>query len=212
MSWMQTQQRPVKKCNENPLYPVASIFQNIHWESSGATKGPVILACAMICAYDFKTVVEIGLGNDGFTTQMLSKALATNAMEDGLLVSCDICGVKVERTERFTKDLPITHIRLVSDSKQVRWKDHIDKRQIGLAFVDGNHNYESVTADMYGCWDLLQDNGIMIVHDYSANAEPDVFVAVNEFTARYNVAWLYLPENRIAMDYRTAILQKRVIK
>ena len=89
MSWMQTQMKPIKKCTENPIYPLSSVFENINWEASGGTKHAVIMASAMICAYNIKTVVEIGLMY-GFTTQVLSKALATNAMDDGLLISCDI--------------------------------------------------------------------------------------------------------------------------
>jgi len=211
MSWIHTQMKPVKECEENPVYPLSSIYQDINWVASGGTKHAALMACAMICAYDIKTVVEIGLMY-GFTTQILSKALATNAMDDGLLVSCDICGNRAKRTYQLTKDLPIKHVRVEADSIKVRWSDYLEGRKIGLAFIDGDHTYENAIGDMLNCYDLLDDNGIMIVHDYSPNAHPYVFTAVNEFIARYNSPWFFLPENRISTDYRTAILQKRKFK
>ena len=81
-----------------------------------------------------------------------------------------------------------------------------------VGFVDGDYTYEAAMADMMSCFEFLDDNGIMIVNDYSANGHPNVFIAVNEFAARYNAPWFFLPENRVTTDYRTVIFQKRVVK
>jgi len=210
MSWMHTQMKPKKICTENPDFPVSEIFKDINWKLSGGTKHACLISAAMILSYDVKTVVEIGLWN-GFTTQILGKALSSSAMENGLLISCDINQRAIDNSAQFTDGLPIQHATVVGDSKNVKLESYLNGRKIGLAFVDGDHTYEWATADMLKCLKLLDRNGIMVVHDYSNNSHPGVFQAVNEFIARYNIPWFFLPESRQATDYRTAIFQNRII-
>jgi predicted O-methyltransferase YrrM len=210
MTWIHTQQKPEKRCDENPLFPAASIFQDVNWELSGASKSACLIAASMILAYNIRTVVEIGIYY-GFTSQILSKALTTNAMEDGLLISCDINPRACQRSREIVKDLPIKHIIVEGDSTAGNWKEHLGDRKIGLGFVDGDHTYEAAMADMKNCSQVLDRNGIMIVHDYSPRQRHGVFNAVNEFAARTNMPWFYLPEDRIAVDYRTAIFQNREV-
>jgi len=210
MSWMHTQMKPEKRCDENPLFPVSRIFQEIDWKLSGGTKHACLISAAMILAYNVKTIVEIGLWN-GFTSQILGKALASNAMEDGLLISCDINQRACDRSEAFTRGIPIKHVLVVGDSKAVDWKHYLGERKIGLAFVDGDHSYDSAITDIEKCSQLLDRNGIMVVHDYSVGSHPHVFQAVNEFIAYTNMPWFFLPEDRKATDYRTVIFQKREV-
>jgi len=210
MSWMHTQMKPEKRCDENPVFPASKIFEDIDWKLSGGTKHACLISAAMILAYNIRTVVEIGLWN-GFTSHILGKALSSNAMEDGLLVSCDINQRACDRSIQFTKDLPIQHTLITADSKKVKWEEYLGDRKIGLGFVDGDHSYESAMYDMIKVSDLLDRNGIMVVHDYSAGAHPWVFKAVNEFAAYHVMPWFFLPENRITTDYRTAIFQNREV-
>jgi len=208
MSWITTIEKPHKSCVENSEYPLFWLFAGHDWKLSGATKQIGIIAAAMICGFDCKTVVEIGLWQ-GFSSKLLGKALTTNVGKDGLLVSIDIKQSNADKSRRQTKNLPITHRVVVADSKDIRMKGLLEGRPIDLAFIDGDHSYEYAKNDMTICDKWLRPYGIMIVHDYSNNGFPGVYKAVNEFVADKDYAMFYLPENRKTVDYRTAILQKR---
>lgn len=51
----------------------------------------------------------------------------------------------------------------------------------GFVYVDGDHQYESVRADLEAWWAQLASGGILAGHDYMPGEHDDVVRAVNEF-------------------------------
>jgi len=208
MSWIQTEQTPVKKCTVNPELEIDN------YEKSGGSKQALILAYAMICAWDIKNVIEIGCWQ-GYSAQVLGKALHFNAPGESKLISVDINENALKRANSNTYGLNIEHLCICRDSTEMIYKNILNDKKIGLAFIDGDHTYNACMADLMNCSSVMDDNGIMIVHDYSKNNDKhkEVFNAVNDFYK--NVAgWqrFYLPENRISTDYHTCVLQKENTK
>jgi len=199
--------KPVKECTENPDYPAASVFQGIKWELSGGTKQAGIIAASLVLGSNIDTVIEIGIYY-GFTSHILAKSLASNT-ENGFLFSVDINPRAIQRSKNITKGLPITHLHLESDSKLVNYKEVLNGRKVGLAFVDGNHTHEYAGHDIRACYEVLKPYGYIVVHDYSKTGFPGVYQAVSEFIKETGDPLFYIEENRESTDYRTAIIQKK---
>jgi predicted O-methyltransferase YrrM len=206
MAWIRTVMKPVKICMENPRFPLSEVFRGHDWKLSGGTKQAGVIAAAFICALNAKTVIEIGVWQ-GFSSRILAKALAANT-DDGLLISIDISARNMQHSKDSITGIPIEHRTVVSDSMDLNYDEFID-RPIDLAFIDGCHEYEYAMYDMNKCCSYLKDWGIMIVHDYSKNAHPGVYEAVNHFIGKTRYPMFYMDENRESTDYRTAVIQKR---
>lgn len=197
---------------ENPDWPLYKVYQDIDWVKSGGTKTASIIATGFIFALNAKTIIEIGLWQ-GFTTQILGKALSASAMNQGLLISCDITQRAINHSKEYTKDLPINHITICEDSFTIDFNNYLEGRKAELIFIDGNHSYEYVKKDIWNCSNFLSNNGVMIVHDYSKNANHiGVIQAVNEFVIENGWQMIFIPENRESTDYRSVILQKMKYK
>jgi predicted O-methyltransferase YrrM len=61
-----------------------------------------------------------------------------------------------------------------------------------LIFIDANHDYDDVKADIANYFPLLSPSGLMFGDDYSW---PGVRKAVHEFAARHNLE-VFSPNNR----------------
>ncbi len=53
-----------------------------------------------------------------------------------------------------------------------------DDESLGLVFIDGNHDVDSVGADIAAWWPKLRRGGVMLGHDYSPSF-PGVIEAVS---------------------------------
>lgn len=61
------------------------------------------------------------------------------------------------------------------------------KLKAGIIYIDGDHEYETVLADMQSYWDLLDDNGVMILDDFNLQNFPGVSKAVYKFVLDNNL-------------------------
>jgi len=186
---------------------MSKLFEGVEWRLSGGTKHLGVMAAAMICAFDCKTVAEIGLWQ-GFTSQVMGRALAANAGAGGLLVSCDVNKNACIRAERMTKDLPIEHKVICQDSKTVDWKTACAGRPLDMAFIDGDHSYEMAMVDLKRCAINVRKGGLLLFHDYS-NGHAGAKRALSEFYAQGGWSLMHLPERRDTRDYGSAILQRQ---
>lgn len=197
---------------ENNDWPLWRVFKDLDWELSGGTKAPGIMGVAWIITLNAKTVVEIGLWQ-GFTTHILGRALSANAGEEGLLISCDINKKAINNSKIASCLMPIRHKLILGDTKQLKLVEHLDGRLIDVAFIDGSHTYEMAFNDMTLCSKHISNNGVMIIHDYSKNANHrGVVQAVDEFVLHNGYQMLFMPENRESTDYRTVVLQKIIYR
>ncbi len=58
--------------------------------------------------------------------------------------------------------------------------------EVDLAYIDGSHSYEDVSADLKAWYPLLRDGGMLIGDDYTERW-PGVVKAVDEFSERHDL-------------------------
>merc|ERR1711924_11109 len=101
------------------------------------------------------------------------------------------------RLERFRKAGRATQVLQGSIEASTR----TSTGSLHLVFVDGNHSYAAVQADIHAWWPLLRPGGLLIGHDYHPLC-PGVVKAVNEFALELGVElvlstemwWVWKPE------------------
>lgn len=57
----------------------------------------------------------------------------------------------------------------------------------GFIYIDGDHRYDSVRADLQAWWPYLSSGGILAGHDYMPGEHDDVVRAVDEFAAAHGL-------------------------
>lgn len=78
--------------------------------------------------------------------------------------------------------------------------NEIPDESLGLCYVDCDHTYLGTKADADLYWPKLVNGGIMMFHDY-ANPEYQVWKAVREFAAKFNLTINVLKENGDVVNY-----------
>ncbi len=56
-----------------------------------------------------------------------------------------------------------------------------EDRELEFVFIDGNHSYETVKADIEAWWPKIRNGGLLIGHDYDPKRFPGVCRAVDAF-------------------------------
>lgn len=80
---------------------------------------------------------------------------------------------------RNVTDLGLENIiyPIITDSKDIL--KHVSDKKFKFMFLDGDHHYEFVKAEIENLWPLLVNGGFMTGHDYNS----EVKQAVDEFAA-----------------------------
>jgi hypothetical protein len=71
---------------------------------------------------------------------------------------------------------------------------HVQPSTVDLVYIDADHSYEGVKADIAAWWSRLKSGGIMAFHDYEM-PEYGVKQAVTEWAATVGVNIYLLPED-----------------
>jgi hypothetical protein len=71
----------------------------------------------------------------------------------------------------------------------------IPDNSLGLAYIDCNHEYSAVKADIGAYWPKLVKGAVMAFHDYENERDYGVKAAVKEFAATNNLEIHLIPEN-----------------
>jgi predicted O-methyltransferase YrrM len=72
-------------------------------------------------------------------------------------------------------------------SVQAATESFLSRHRFDLIFIDGNHTYESVKADIE-CWSkLLRPNGVLAGHDYGNPPWEGVIKAVDELVPKFRI-------------------------
>jgi len=190
------------------IWNLPRAYSNIPWTGSCASKTVGALLPGLMCAYRVNTAVEIGIAN-GFTTHTMLRGLAAANNGEGFLISCDLNKFSTQISKSANQHTPgVTHIVLCEDSTKVNWKEQLGGREIGVAYIDGDHSYEIAKQDIENLARFTKLGGFVICHDY-ASGQPGVVNAVNEFLDN-NPEWqcFVLPQRPVYGDYAAAILQK----
>jgi predicted O-methyltransferase YrrM len=172
-------------------------YSGIHWNCSAGSKTTGVMLPTIICAYNVKSVIEIGIAN-GFTTQTIARGLEANG--GGKLFSCDINKVCCDLCKQFING-KVEHETICCDSKEVNWKDYLE--EVDLCYIDGDHTYERCKADIENILPL--NPKLVVVHDY-AGGQPGVVQAADELLNEWNK--ITIPERADTGDYATAIFQR----
>jgi hypothetical protein len=148
---------------------------------------------------------EIGVQRGGFSQRILSRWPGKRLFlidlwaqqEEGAYV--DIANVEndqqelnyrltLQRVMPFRNRTEIVLIRDYSTNAAARIQDH----ELDWAYLDGDHSYAGVVADINAYWPKVKPGGILAGHDYFANGHYrigafGVMQAVLEFAARERV-------------------------
>lgn len=151
----------------------------------------------LIKKFNIKTIAEIGVARGHHSAHLLE------AIPDLKLFSIDPWGLftkehkamytyhSLEDDEKIyqkVKELlnPFGARSIIIRSTSERAIIEI-KNLLDMIFIDADHTYESVKADLNLWWDKVKDNGIISGHDYDHPCHPGVTVAVNEFFENKNL-------------------------
>lgn len=90
----------------------------------------------------------------------------------------------------------LDHVVLVT-ADSTRAADLFDDYSLHAVFIDADHSFESVTADLTAWWSKVRFGGIIAGHDYHTHA--GVRLAVNRFFADHRPPW---PESQSWWEFR----------
>ena len=74
----------------------------------------------------------------------------------------------------------------------------IDMKKIDFVFIDGGHEYNTVSNDLNNCKEVIDLNGTVLCDDYNLGSAPGVKKAIDEFVYKNNYKCEIICENRFA--------------
>lgn len=93
----------------------------------------------------------------------------------------------LEAFKKNTADKPIDFVQAESVSLAKSWAPRATPRD--LVFIDANHSYEAVKADIEAWLPVVKPGGVMAFHDYRTSTFPGVTKAIHEAFGEENVNW-----------------------
>lgn len=103
----------------------------------------------------------------------------------------DVFSATVKAVKGFRPDVAIEHMPTPSTDAARTWK-----RPASSIYLDGEHTYAEVLADLEAWYPLVEHGGVFFGHDYCA-AELGVIEAVEEFFGTRQLPVAVLPRTRI---------------
>jgi predicted O-methyltransferase YrrM len=88
-------------------------------------------------------------------------------------------------TEKFKEEIKRSRCSLYL-GKSIDFVKSISDSSVDVIYIDADHSYESVSAEISVCWPKLKNNGFLCGHDYHEVVWPGVVRAVNEFANVHN--------------------------
>jgi predicted O-methyltransferase YrrM len=94
-----------------------------------------------------------------------------------------------EFTDNVMKEAPCPVTVLSGDSKLIlpQLLQSDKAAYFDLIFIDADHSYEAVKADIINCWPLLSVRGVMAGHDYHRSGTVGVQRAVDEIFKKFTI-------------------------
>jgi predicted O-methyltransferase YrrM len=130
-----------------------------------------------------KDIVETGRYYGGSTLVLAS------ATRKNIIHSFDIDPMDDDKLSGFIDELQLDNIKLyLHDSTDKSVSNNID---YDVVFIDGDHTYEGVYADLEAWYDNLARGGHVLLHDCYVNYY--IQEALMDFTLDKNIQWLVSP-------------------
>lgn len=83
----------------------------------------------------------------------------------------------------------------------IKFAEMIPDESESLVFLDNNHTYNHVTAEIASWWPKIKEKGVLAGDDYWMK---DVSSAVNDFVSKHSLELMFVSKN----DYKTWFIQK----
>ena len=80
-----------------------------------------------------------------------------------------------ELLDKFKKNVHL----IKGNSNKVLKK--IDMSKIDYVFLDGGHEYDTVFGDLTCCYEVINNNGVVLCDDYNLSQAPGVKKAIDDF-------------------------------
>ena len=74
----------------------------------------------------------------------------------------------------------------------------IDMSKIDYVFLDGGHDYSTVSNDLFNCIEVIKNNGTVLCDDYDLSYAPGVKKAIDEFVSNNKFKCQIICNNRFA--------------
>jgi len=94
------------------------------------------------------------------------------------------------------------NVSLIKGNSNILLKK-IDMSKIDFVFLDGGHEYITVTNDLNSCIDVIKNNGTILCDDYDLSYAPGVKKAIDEFVLKNNF------QCNLLSNYRFAKIEKK---
>ena len=94
--------------------------------------------------------------------------------------------------KKFKKNI---HLIKVNSNKVLK---KINMKKIDFVFIDGGHEYNTVTNDLNNCKEVIDLNGTVLCDDYNLSSAPGVRKAIDEFVQNNKYKCEIICENRFA--------------
>lgn len=100
----------------------------------------------------------------------------------------DLCDACITAHENIGENGVVSWIKM----KSIDAASSLTGTQYDYIYIDGDHRYESVSADISAWWPLVKSGGIFAGHDYHSAYKPEVHYgidrAVDEFASANNLS------------------------
>ena len=149
---------------------------------------------SLLWACDAKRVLEIGT-LEGFTALAIGMQLE---LMDGprSIVIADLQERHVTHSFNLIKKYApgIRIDTFTGDTAAANWGSYLPGggARFDFAYIDGNHSYEGVLADLELVSPWITAHGLMLLHDYIKHPKCGIVQAVQDFTQEFP-GWNYLP-------------------
>lgn len=91
------------------------------------------------------------------------------------------CIAEVE--QRLANRLRENRVEIIRQTS-LAFSKTLEPESVDVVYVDGDHSYDAVSADIAAYWPLIRKNGFLAGHDY-CETHADVMFAVDEFLAAH---------------------------
>jgi predicted O-methyltransferase YrrM len=127
----------------------------------------------------YKTVVEVGVGNGGFSEFLLTQCPLIKLISIDPWVGAEFRPGSKEITEE--KLAKFGERSLIISSRSVEASFDFKENATDFVYIDGDHGHPAIVNDINAWWPKVSPGGIMAGHDYIQDHK-EVIKAVDNFS------------------------------
>lgn len=89
--------------------------------------------------------------------------------------------------KRFSSEIALGNLKLLRE-RSIDGLESLDRDSLDWAYIDGDHHYEAVAADLQACFRVVKVGGIIACDDHALGSwwEDGIVRAVNQFLGKYS--------------------------